>query len=269
MSFTIDIGTRILLGATLALFGLGHPQPPSAASRSLEGTYWKAIELAGTPTPVQDANREAHLLFQPAGRVSGADGCNRFTGTFQRNGDALTFGQMAGTRIVCVGTGGIDRAFGNALKNAARLTVVGSRLELLDASGKRLAAFAAVARISVPTTSLAGTTWRLVRFRGSDGTTVAPDNPASYTIQLAAGGGLIARVDCNRGRGTWRSSGANHIQFGPLTLTRAKCPARSLHDQIVRQWGQIRSYVIRDGHLFLSLMADGGIYEFEPFTKKP
>jgi para-nitrobenzyl esterase len=26
----------------------------------------------------------------------------------------------------------------------------------------------------------------------------------------------------------------------------------------------VRSYVIRNGHLFLSLMADGGIYEFEP-----
>lgn len=38
----------------------------------------------------------------------------------------------------------------------------------------------------------------------------------------------------------------------------------SLHDQIVKQWGNIRSYVIKDGHLFLSLIADGGIYEFEP-----
>jgi hypothetical protein len=26
----------------------------------------------------------------------------------------------------------------------------------------------------------------------------------------------------------------------------------------------VRSYVIKDGHLFLSLMADGGAYEFEP-----
>jgi para-nitrobenzyl esterase len=41
------------------------------------------------------------------------------------------------------------------------------------------------------------------------------------------------------------------------------CPPGSLHDQIVKQWDYIRSYVIKDGHLFLSLMADGGIYEFE------
>jgi para-nitrobenzyl esterase len=50
-------------------------------------------------------------------------------------------------------------------------------------------------------------------------------------------------------------------------LTRARCPEGSLHDQLVKQWGFVRSYVVRDGHLFLSLMADGGIYEFEPVTK--
>jgi len=33
---------------------------------------------------------------------------------------------------------------------------------------------------------------------------------------------------------------------------------------MVKQWPYVRSYVIQDGHLFLSLMADGGIYEFEP-----
>jgi para-nitrobenzyl esterase len=35
----------------------------------------------------------------------------------------------------------------------------------------------------------------------------------------------------------------------------------------VKQWATIRSYVIKDGHLFLALMADGGIYEFEPINK--
>jgi para-nitrobenzyl esterase len=41
------------------------------------------------------------------------------------------------------------------------------------------------------------------------------------------------------------------------------CPPDSLHDHIVRQWHFVRSYVIRDGRLYLSLMADGGIYEYE------
>jgi membrane-bound inhibitor of C-type lysozyme len=42
------------------------------------------------------------------------------------------------------------------------------------------------------------------------------------------------------------------------------CPPQSPHDQIARQWTNIKNHVVKDGHLFLSLMADGGIYEFEP-----
>ena len=40
-----------------------------------------------------------------------------------------------------------------------------------------------------------------------------------------------------------------------------------LHDHFVKQWSFIRSFVIRDGHLFLALVADGGTYEFEPLKK--
>jgi heat shock protein HslJ len=110
---------------------------------------------------------------------------------------------------------------------------------------------------------LAGTSWQLVKFLGSDDT-LAPDDRAKYTIQFAAGGRLTARIDCNHGQGTWTSSDTNQIVFGPLALTRVQCPAGSLHEQLMKQWGNIRSYIITDGHLFLALMADGGIYEFEP-----
>jgi heat shock protein HslJ len=114
---------------------------------------------------------------------------------------------------------------------------------------------------------LAGTSWQLIRFEGSNDAVLTPDERAKYTIAFGADGRVSARIDCNRGSGTWKSSGSSDIEFGPLALTRAACPTGSLHDQIVMQWGNIRSYVIRGGHLFLALMADGGIYEFEPVTR--
>ena len=255
-------------GRTLQETATSGPAPPAAAGgASLEGTYWKAIELAGQPTPAQDATREAHLQFQ-AGRVFGSDGCNQLTGSYQLNGERVTFGQMAGTLMACLDESGTEEPFRNALKNASRLTIAGDRLELLDAAGTRLAAFTAGRKPSAsspsPSSGLAGTSWQLVKFQGSDDTTLTPDDRAKYTIEFAAGGQLIARIDCNRGRGTWTSSDSSHIEFGPLALTRAQCPPGSLHDQIVKQFGNIRSYVIRDGHLFLALKVDGGIYEFEP-----
>ena len=111
---------------------------------------------------------------------------------------------------------------------------------------------------------LAATSWQLVRFQGGDGKELTPDDRSKYTIAFDKSGNLTARIDCNRGRGTWASTGPGNLQFSPMALTRAMCPSGSLHDQIARQWTNIRSYVLKGGHLFLSLMADGGIYEFEP-----
>jgi para-nitrobenzyl esterase len=111
---------------------------------------------------------------------------------------------------------------------------------------------------------LGGTSWQLIKFQSSDGKMLTPDDPAKYTIAFGADGNVSARIDCNRGRGSWRSSGPNQLQFGPLALTRAMCPPGSLHDRMVKDWEFVRSYTLKDGHLFLALMADGGIYEFEP-----
>jgi heat shock protein HslJ len=262
---------RLLSICSWLMAGTAMAQSTPPATPSLEGIYWKVTELAGKPTLAQDPAREAHLLFQAGGRVSGSDGCNRITGSVQRKGDAVTFGQMTATQMACLNAGGTEGQFRAALNNAGRFAVAGDRLSLFDAAGHRLAVLTARAQASLPSPSpgLTGTSWRLVRFHGSDDRTLTPDDRSKYTIEFGANGQLTARVDCNRGRGTWTSAGPSQLQLGPLALTRAACPAGSLHDQIVRQWGFIRSYVVRAGHLFLALMADGGIYEYEPIPKNP
>lgn len=135
---------------------------------------------------------------------------------------------------------------------------------LLFAAGITACATSSDATRDVAPDALQGTTWRLVRFEGGDGTVLTPDDGAKYTLDFQPDGSLAVRVDCNRGSGTWTSDGPAHLSFGPLALTRAMCAPGSLHDRIVRDFDYIRSYVIHRGHLFLSLMADGGIYEYEP-----
>jgi heat shock protein HslJ len=112
--------------------------------------------------------------------------------------------------------------------------------------------------------TLEGTSWQLLQFEGGDDTILTPDDPMKYTIAFGADERVSVRFDCNRGNGTWKSLVPGQLELGELALTRAYCGPSSLHDQLARQWQFIRSYVLRDGHLFLALMADGGIYELEP-----
>jgi para-nitrobenzyl esterase len=138
-----------------------------------------------------------------------------------------------------------------------RLTLVQREMDTKAASSRTQSAIA----------GLAGTSWQLVKFQSGDGTTLTPDDQRKYTISFNADRSVNVRFDCNRGRSTWKSSGSNQLQFGPLALTRAKCPPGSLHDRIAKDWGFVRSYVLKEGRLFLSLMADGGIYEFETMSQ--
>ena len=113
---------------------------------------------------------------------------------------------------------------------------------------------------------LVGTSWKLVRFQAGDESTIVPGDGSKYTITFGSDGRVTARVDCNRASSTWRSTGASELEFGSWSRTSNKCPPGSLHDKIVTEGAHVRTYSIKDGHLFLSGMKAGGYYELEPLT---
>jgi heat shock protein HslJ len=117
---------------------------------------------------------------------------------------------------------------------------------------------------------LTGTSWRFVEFRSNDDRigVVRPTNPASYTMSLEPDGRVSMRLDCNSAAGTWEGGAtggeSGSFRFGPLAMTRVYCPQPSMDVQIARDAEYVRSYLLRDGRLYLDLMADGGTYVWEP-----
>ncbi len=118
--------------------------------------------------------------------------------------------------------------------------------------------------------SLAGTSWQLVAIQSMDdaqGTTRVAD-PNRFTLHFGSDGRASLRLDCNRGTGSYEATpatdGSGSLRFGPIAATRALCPPPHLDERVARDLGHVRSYLFKDGKLFLSLMADGGIYEWQP-----
>lgn len=69
----------------------------------LNGT-WTFTALNGTAVPASDNDRPAQLIFETAtGRISGSTSCNRLMGSYTATGSTLSFGQVASTRMACVG----------------------------------------------------------------------------------------------------------------------------------------------------------------------
>jgi len=120
---------------------------------------------------------------------------------------------------------------------------------------------------------LADTRWRLVEIQSMDDAigTKRPADPSLYTMQLNSNGTVALHLNCNSAHGIWSANPgkdpiSGQFEFGPLAATRAFCPPPSLDEQIATQARYIRSYLLKDGRLYLSLMADGGIYAWEPHT---
>lgn len=125
------------------------------------------------------------------------------------------------------------------------------------------------------TDPLTGTQWELVAIQSMDDAqgTTRIHQPEHFTLRFEADGQLVLRLDCNRGSGRWSHTPAaagslsGSLQLGPVASTRALCPPPQLDTRVARDLGFVRGYRLQDGRLYLSLMADGGIYEWRPATR--
>ena len=117
---------------------------------------------------------------------------------------------------------------------------------------------------------LSGTAWRLVEIQSMDDSTgtTRVDDPSRYTMRLNADGSVALRLNCNSASGNWSAEAgpdpsSGRFEFGPLAATSALCPPPSVDEQVTKQAPYFRSYLLEDGRLYLSLMADGGIFVWE------
>jgi uncharacterized lipoprotein YbaY/heat shock protein HslJ/uncharacterized lipoprotein NlpE involved in copper resistance len=114
------------------------------ATANLEDTYWKLTRLGNDAVIVGEKQREPHFTLRPQDhRVGGSGGCNSLLGSYELEGDTLTFSKMATTQMACVEGEDTDKSFLDALEQVKAWKIVGEHLELFDASGTLLARFEA------------------------------------------------------------------------------------------------------------------------------
>lgn len=120
---------------------------------------------------------------------------------------------------------------------------------------------------------LIGTTWHLTGI-----TSMAPDeepnttiaDPSKYTVTFGPDGRAAFQVDCNRGNASWQAAASapdsGTLTFGPMALTRMFCPQPSDDTKVAAALARVRSYLISDGRLHMSLEADGGVMNWTPVS---
>lgn len=118
-------------------------QVPSASApqgQDLAGTTWRVTRYNNGKQAVVSVLEGTTLTLEFAadGRLSGAAGCNRFTGAYTSSGGSFKPGNVAATQKMCVSPDGVmdqEAAFLKALATAASARVDADRLELRTAEG--------------------------------------------------------------------------------------------------------------------------------------
>ncbi|MCV7225184.1 META domain-containing protein [Mycolicibacterium komossense] len=150
------------------------------------------------------------------------------------------------------------------------MTTFGTAGTRAVATAFALVALAGCSSASEPR-SLAGTSWQLTAIQSMDdaeGSTPVPD-PGAFTVAFGTDGHATFRFDCNSGSGSFESTPSadgtsGSLTFGTVAVTEMGCPGPSLDQKVGAALPHVTSYLIRDEHLNMSLMADGGILTWRP-----
>src|SRR5690348_2516759 len=129
-----------------------------------------------------------------------------------------------------------------------------------SAVGQEATATRPPSRQAVPVTALAGSSWRLVAIQSMDDVqgTSTPPSGQIYRVTFGADGRAVFTLNCNRAIGGWSSEPSadgrsGSLAFTAVVMTRAFCPPPSLDTRIARDLGFVRSYLLGDGTLSMSL----------------
>jgi heat shock protein HslJ len=108
---------------------------------------------------------------------------------------------------------------------------------------------------------IAGTSWFWRSFIKADGSQTTITEYDNYSIQFLDGGMVSVLADCNKGSGTYRTTGTQ-ISIQVTATTQASCGAESLGSQYVNLLNASFAYAVQNG--VLALFSNDGTMNFGP-----
>jgi heat shock protein HslJ len=214
-------GVGLCLLSAIALAGCAATQT-TTETPSLEGSAWVLASLPGRSL-VPDVTPTARF---EAGRVSGSDGCNRYSMPFTAQGFKIEIGPLGPSTMMACPESAMAQAntFTTALRSARSFRRGAGTLEFLDANGTVLVTFAAQAN------SLAGTSWSVVNINNGRQAVVGMVSGSTVTMAFDTAGRVSGTAGCNRYHAAYKAGG-DTLRFSSVAATRMACAEPAVDEQ--------------------------------------
>jgi heat shock protein HslJ len=111
-------------------------------------TWWRAEEIERQRVGfMQGQKTDVYIILYSSLRMVGSGGCNHINASFSRSSNAIRFGTVSSTGMVCFPSVlSRERAFIGALRKVETFAIDGYRLRMYDHAGREVLRFLAVKR---------------------------------------------------------------------------------------------------------------------------
>lgn len=138
------LGMSAILGLAVTVLGAceraNSAEDASAPEAGLLNAKWVLVALNDEPVELEREEQRPHFTLEAEeNRMTGFTGCNRMFGTYEIEGERLSFGPIGATKMACMDTMDLERDFLKAIEATASYYLAVEELELFDADGKNVA----------------------------------------------------------------------------------------------------------------------------------
>ncbi len=102
------------------------------ADLPIQNKYWKLLRIEDVTIIPSEKLKDPNFILEKENKVVGFSGCNRFSGMYQIEGDAINFSQIDMMQMTCQETMPTEQAFQNVLQKTTHYKIQGEKLQLFS-----------------------------------------------------------------------------------------------------------------------------------------
>lgn len=242
------LAVALLTLAVLVLGGCGESDSDDEVA--FEDTYWvcSSYIVDGVLVDVID-DTHMDIVFESS-QTAGSSGCNRFSGPYTLDGNAVTIGPLMSTLMACDEELMVqENGYLAAVQSTASFDIEGSSLRLFDAEGTEVAVFEA------DMSPLTGEQWLCTGYNNGKGAVVSLALETTITIEFTDKGESMGSSGCNTYDADYEIDDENAMSLSQIAVTEMFCASP---DGIMEQEEAyldalmtVAQYEIRGGNLTL------------------
>ena len=206
--FTFGLCAGLVILAACSTSGQG-------GEADLAGPFWNLSSLMDQELV---AGSSISIQFTTDGKVSGAAGCNRYSGAYTTSGKSLEIATPLATTMMACEQAVMDQetAYLKALAEVKTFAINGDQLTLNNADKQAILVY------KMQSQDLSGTSWEVTGYNNGKQAVVSALADTSLTAVFGEDGNLSGSSGCNTYVGSYEVDGAA-ITIGPLASTMMAC----------------------------------------------